>query len=120
MELVVDVYRTTAQLPEDERFGLSNQLRRAAVSVPSVLAEGHARGSTKEFMRYAGIAMGSIAEMETQLLICLKLELLNEASARPILEQCNEQNRILRGPKKSLTSRLRNSPSSLVPHTSPL
>ena len=103
MDLVAEVYRVTACMPEAERFGLTSQLRRAAVSVPSVLAEGHARGSTKEFVRYVAMAMGSLAEIETQLLICMKLDFVNETSIGGLLGQCDEQNRILRGLSKSLS-----------------
>ena len=106
MELVAKIYLATALLPQDERFGLTSQLRRAAVSVPSALAEGHARASTKEFVRYISIAMGSLAELETQLLICAKLELMAEDASRPLLSLCDEQSRILHGLRKSLASKL--------------
>jgi four helix bundle protein len=107
-------------MPEGEKFGLTNQLRRAAVSVPSLLAEGHARGSTKEFVRYIAMAMGSLAEIETQLLICVKLEFANDSSLRSLLGQCDEQNRILRGLSRSLSHKLEQSHSSLTPRPSPL
>jgi four helix bundle protein len=106
MELVAKIYLVTALLPQDERFGLTSQLRRAAVSIPSALAEGHARSSTKEFVRYISIAMGSLAELETQLLICAKLELMSEEPVHSLLSLCDEQRRILHGLRKSLTSKL--------------
>jgi len=106
MELVAKIYLATALLPQDERFGLTSQLRRAAVSVPSAIAEGHARSSTKEFVRYISIAMGSLAELETQLLICTKLELMAEDVAHSLLSRCDEQSRILHGLRKSLASKL--------------
>jgi len=120
MDLVVGVYRVTTSMPEVDKFGLTNQLRRAAVSVPSLLAEGHARGSTKEFVRYIAIAMGSLAEIETQLLICVKLEFANDSSLRNLLGQCDEQNRILRGLSKSLSHKLQRIRSPLAPRPSPL
>ena len=120
MDLVTEVYRVTACMPDAERFGLISQLRRAAVSVPSVLAEGHARGSTREFVRYIAMAMGSLAEIETQLLICMKLEFADEDSLRDLLGQCDEQNRILRGLSKSLSQKLQQTHSSLAPRPSPL
>jgi len=120
MDLVAEVYRVTACMPEAERYGLTSQLRRAAVSVPSMLAEGHARGSTREFVRYVAMAMGSLAEIETQLLICMKLEFANETSIGCLLEQCDEQNRMLRGLSKSLSQRLQQTHSSLAPRPSPL
>ena len=120
MELVTAVYRVTALLPGAEKFGLANQLQRAAVSVPSMLAEGHARGSTKEFVRYVAMAMGSLAEIETQLLICMNLDIAPQASVRHLLDQCDEQNRVMRGLSKSLTSKLARGSSPLAPRPSPL
>ena len=106
MELVAKIYLATTSLPQDERFGLMSQLRRAAVSIPSALAEGHARSSTREFVRYISIAMGSLAELETQPLICTKLELLAEDVVHSLLSLCDEQSRILHGLRKSLASKL--------------
>jgi four helix bundle protein len=120
MDLVAEVYRVTACMPDAERFGLTSQLRRAAVSVPSLLAEGHARGSTREFVRYVAMAMGSLAEIETQLLICMRLEFAKEAGLRGLLGQCDEQNRILRGLSRSLSQKLQQTHSSLAPRPSPL
>ncbi len=69
VEFVSDIYALTATFPSEEKFGLSNQLRRAAVSVPSNIAEGAARGGNKEFIQFLYIALGSCAEVETQLYI---------------------------------------------------
>ena len=74
MALVTRVYEATADFPSDERFGLTAQLRRAAVSVPSNVAEGAARGSRKEFIHFLTIARGSLSELDTQLRIALNLE----------------------------------------------
>lgn len=106
MNLVVDIYSVTRMLPRDERFGLTNQLRRAAVSVPSVLAEGHARSTTREFVRYVSMSMGSLAEIETQLLIARNLGFLETKLIEPLLGSCAEIGRMLRGLKKSLESNL--------------
>ena len=106
MELVAKIYLATGLLPQDERFGLMGQLRRAAVSIPSALAEGHARSSTKEFVRYISIAMGSLAELETQLLIGANLELMAEDAVHSLLSLCDEQSRILHGLRKSLATKL--------------
>ena len=110
MELVADIYLATMKLPHAERFGLVSQLRRAAVSVPSCLAEGHSRGSTREFVRYIAMALGSLAEIETQLLICRRLEFLIDADVRKLLESCSEQTRIMGGLNRSLGSRIRSAP----------
>ena len=79
--LVKLVYSFTSQLPEGERFGLVSQMRRAAVSVPSNLAEGAARGSRQEFARFVAIDRGSVAELETQAIIAAELGFPGDAGA---------------------------------------
>jgi len=81
MALAVDIYTLTKQLPDSERFGLIGQMRRAAVSVPSNIAEGAARGSSAEFARFLMIARGSVAELETQLELAERLDLLSGHAA---------------------------------------
>ena len=73
IELVLDVYRLVKELPPEERYALGDQMRRSAVSIPSNIAEGHARESTKEFRHFLRIASGSLAELGTQLVICQQL-----------------------------------------------
>lgn len=77
MDLVELVYRLTAKFPSDERFGLTSQMRRAAVSIPSNLAEGCARAGNAEFARFVNIAYGSCQELVVQLELSLRLELVN-------------------------------------------
>jgi len=110
MNLVQGVYEATMQLPDSERFGLLSQLRRAAVSIPSALAEGHARASTREFSHYISIARGSLAEVETQLLISLRLGFVDSSRVERLLSLCDEQSRILRGLRKSLDDKLAAAP----------
>ncbi len=74
MTLAEEIYRLTQRFPAEERYGLTSQMRRAAVSVPSNLAEGAARRSNREFANFFGIALGSLAELETQLLIATRLK----------------------------------------------
>jgi four helix bundle protein len=76
MQLAVEVYRATLKMPADERYGLTSQLRRAAAAVPANIAEGAGRGSSADFARFVTIARGSLAELETHLLLCQELELL--------------------------------------------
>lgn len=73
MALAKEIYRLTARFPADERFGLVSQMRRAAISVPSNIAEGQARHSTREFLQFLSHAGGSLAEVETQLLLSIEL-----------------------------------------------
>lgn len=76
IDLVVDIYRTSKSFPNEEKFGLTSQIRRAAVSIPSNIAEGAARNTKKDFSRFLYIALGSLAEVETQLEIASRLEFM--------------------------------------------
>ena len=76
MDIVIDVYRLTRALPAEEKFGLSAQLRRAAVAIPSNIAEGHSRIGGGEFRRFVSIARGSGAEVETQMAVAVALGLI--------------------------------------------
>lgn len=76
MDLVVQIYRIAEQLPKDERYGLISQIQRAAVSIPSNIAEGHGKGSG-DFRRHVMIARGSLMELETQLELCVRLKLID-------------------------------------------
>ncbi len=77
MDLVVVVYELLRQLPADERFGLRDQVRRCAVSIPCNLAEGHARGSRGDFVRFIRISLGSLAELETQLEVIRRMQMVD-------------------------------------------
>ncbi len=76
MDLVGNIYQITESFPHKELYGLTNQIRRSAVSVPSNIAEGAARNSKKEFIQFLYIALGSLAELETQIIIASRLEYL--------------------------------------------
>ena len=78
MDLVESIYKLTQAFPDSEKFGLTNQMRRAAVSVPSNIAEGAARKGDKELIQFLYIALGSIAELETQYSIALRLQFVNK------------------------------------------
>ena len=85
-QLSVDVFKVTANFPDSELYGLTNQMRRAGVSFPSNIAEGNAR-STKEFIRFINIALGSVAELETQIEIATELNFLPKATAEKLLKE---------------------------------
>jgi four helix bundle protein len=86
-ELVKDIYKLVAQFPASELYGLSQQMRRSAISVPSNIAEGSAYSSEKNFGRHLSISLGSLYELETQVLLGVDLKLISEKHAEPIAEQ---------------------------------
>lgn len=86
-ELVKDIYKLVAQFPASELYGLSQQMRRSAISVPSNIAEGSAYSSEKNFGRHLSISLGSLYELETQLLLGVDLKLISEKHAEPLAEQ---------------------------------
>jgi four helix bundle protein len=103
--LVLEVYRSTQGFPKIETYGLTSQLRRAAVSVPSNIAEGQARLSTGEFRQFLGTARGSLMEIETQVLIARSLGYLPDHESENLLRAASEIGRILNGLLASLPSR---------------
>jgi len=102
MQLAKDVYRQTAVLPKSETFGLQGQMRRAAVSIPSNIAEGHGRLSDQLFRVFPAQARGSLYELETQVQLCEDLNLIQIIQARELRELCNEVARMINGLLKSL------------------
>lgn len=97
MALVTAIYRVTREFPRDEQYGLTSQLRRAAVSIPSNLGEGFGRTSRKDFHRFIGQARGPLNEVETQLEIAMNLDFLTRASATQLMASVNEVGRMLNG-----------------------
>lgn len=104
MDLVELVYRTTDPFPRREMYSLVDQLRRAAVSVPSNIAEGQAHRSRKEFLHFLQHSRGSLAEIETQLLIAIRLHYVDSTTLEPVLDQLAEVGRIVNGLAASLSS----------------
>ena len=99
---VRQVYQVSQRLPSDERFGLTSQLRRAAVSVPANIAEGQARSGAREFAHHVSIALGSLAEAETLLILASDLHYVDTQMIQPALDDAHEIGRILHGLLQSL------------------
>lgn len=97
MQFVTDIYHETDGFPKEEMYGLTNQLRRAAVSVPSNIAEAHGRSSKKEFHHFVSQARGSLLEVETQLEIARNLGYLSAKKAADLLSKASEIARMLNG-----------------------
>ena len=91
------VYEVTRGFPNEERFGLVIQLRRAAISIPSNIAEGRGRGTKKDFAHFLMQARGSLYELETQIELASELHYLDASDAAGLLEACNELSRVLNG-----------------------
>ena len=102
VDLVEAIYELSRQLPDDEKFGLVSQIRRAAVSIPSNIAEGYGRQHRGDYLRHLSVANGSLKEMETQLLIAGRLGFINRDQARPAWELSQEVGRMLSALSASL------------------
>jgi four helix bundle protein len=105
MALVLEIYRATRLFPQVETYGLISQLRRAAVAIPSKIAEGHERLSTGDYRQFLGHALGSLMEMETQILIAEELCYLEKDKSAALLERTSEVGKILNGLLRSLSCR---------------
>jgi four helix bundle protein len=105
MDLVVECYEATAKFPRSEAFGLTNQLQRAAVSVPANIAEGQGRQYNTEFIQFLYIASGSLRELETHIQIALRLGYLLAEDANKLLTRTGEVGRLLNGLLRFLRSK---------------
>ncbi|MGQ0635236.1 MAG: four helix bundle protein [Planctomycetaceae bacterium] len=106
MALVLDCYAATRSFPDSERFGLSSQLQRAAVSIPANIAEGRSRGHLREFLRQLGIACGSLAELETHIEIGRRLSYIDGTRGGALADRTAEVGRMLTRLRTSLRRRL--------------
>jgi four helix bundle protein len=106
MEVAEKIYRLTADFPKSETYGLSSQMRRSAISIPSNIAEGQGRDSTKEFLHFLAIAFGSICELETQLLLAHRFSYLSDQDLQTILVTLTATSKTTRGLQKSLKLKL--------------
>ena len=105
MDLVTEIYQVTSTFPNEERFGLTSQIRRAAVSVPSNIAEGHGRKATGAYLNHLSIAYGSLMELETQIQIALRLNFISTEAASDLIEKITQIAKMLNGLKKSLAEK---------------
>lgn len=106
IDIAEHVYQLTSHFPKEEQYGLTSQLRRAAVSVPANIAEGHARAFTKDYIRFLAVSVGSLAEIETFLELSTRLGYSRPESVRELNELIGEERRMLRGLQRSLRSKL--------------
>ena len=106
MELVAEVYLLVKKLPNEELFALSDQIRRSSISIPSNIAEGQARNSVKEFIHFLAIAKGSKAELETQLLLCVKINYLNNTEIENAINLIQEIGKMLNALQNSLKTKI--------------
>ena len=102
INLSIRIYKITSSFPKEELYGITSQIRRSAVSVPSNIAEGAGRGSSKEFKRFIDIALGSVAELDTQIIISKYLKYFNENDFKEINNAILEIQKMLIGLKKNV------------------
>jgi four helix bundle protein len=100
--LCLEIYKVTAKFPNEERFGLTSQIRRAAVSIPSNIAEGYGRKTTADYIKFLYIAYGSNCELETQILLAGDLGYIENKAPKRIIDEIHEVERMLKGLIKSL------------------
>jgi four helix bundle protein len=102
MDLVETIYRATGMFPREEIYGLTSQIRRAAVSIPSNIAEGNGRNTTRDYVHFLGIAYGSVKEVETQALIAERLRYITSSDSEELVKTTTEIARLLSGLINSL------------------
>ncbi len=112
LDLVETVYRLTRDFPTEELYGLTSQMRRAAVSIPSNIAEGQGRAADTEFLRFLKIAYGSLRELETQAYIAERLEYITHDVCTAFIESTNELGRLLNGLMNTLKKDIGGPPSA--------
>ena len=107
-QLCLEIYRITSNFPKEERYGLTSQIRRSAVSIPSNIAEGYGRKTTMDYIRMLYISYGSVCELETQILLAGDLDLIEQGELGALKKDIAEIERIL----KALIKSLQNKPSN--------
>lgn len=104
IQLVKEIYLICIDLPKDEVFGLQSQMKRAAISIPSNIAEGYGRNYTQNYIQFIKIARGSLLELETQIIISKELDFINEDTFDKIINLITEENKMLNAFIKSISS----------------
>jgi four helix bundle protein len=105
MSVAERAYNLTARFPKDEVYGMTSQIRRAAVSIAANIAEGHGRENSGSFIQFMRVSQGSLKELETHLLLAARVNLVSVAEVEPILQQCDELGRMLRSLIRSIQRR---------------
>src|SRR4051812_34195035 len=106
MELTKAIYEASAMFPKHEMYGLTSQMRRCAISVPSNIAEGHNRDSLKDYLRFLSIAQGSLAELETQISLAGMMDYIDRSKESALLQKADEIGKMLRGLQLRLSEKL--------------
>jgi four helix bundle protein len=117
INLVENIYQTTKSFPKEEMFGLTSQIRRSSVSIPANIAEGYGRNHTKEYLNHLSIANGSLSELETHIIISLRLNYINEENYHIIWNHLQTIGKLLYGLRKSLNSSLNEEKQNSYPNT---
>lgn len=104
IDLVKDIYKETQNFPRQEIYGLTNQIRRAAISIPSNIAEGHIRQHRAEFRQFLSVALGSLAELETQIVISRELNYISTEKSLNVIDQMGSLGKMIRGLIKRLNN----------------
>jgi len=110
IQIAKKIYRFSLELPKQELYGLASQMQRAAVSISTNIAEGHARDSSKEFLHFLRIARGSLAELKTLLTVASELGYIKEKLNKELLSDCDQIGRMITGLRKSILQRLHKNP----------
>ena len=104
MQLAEDCYRLTRRFPKEELFGLTSQIRRSSARIPANVAEGYGRGHRGEYLQFLRVANGSLKELETHLLLSIRVEVTRQEAVAPLLAQCDDVGKMLAGLIRSLQS----------------
>lgn len=102
INLVKEVYKETQNFPKQELYGLTNQIRRSAISIPSNVSEGHIRQHRAEFRQFLSMALGSLAELETQIIISRELDYIPSETSENLIDQMDSLGKMIRGLMKKL------------------